>query len=108
MQELVTEVWADRREKSAHHVGDLAWGTYQHVGRESEWKRHLWLDGSRCVAWAWLDRPSDLTFEVQPHSGLHDVVLDWFESEAEGDEQLSVWTQDDDTDAVNAVERRGY
>jgi GNAT superfamily N-acetyltransferase len=108
MQELVAEVWADRREKSAHHVGDLAWWTYQHTGRESEWKRRLWFDGSRCVAWTWLDRPADLAFEVQPHAGLHDVVFDWFESEAEGDEQLSVWVQDDDADAVHSLERRGY
>jgi ribosomal protein S18 acetylase RimI-like enzyme len=108
MQELVAEVWADRREKSAHHVGDLAWWTYQHVGREREWRRQLWLDGTRCVAWAWLDGPAELTFEVQPHSGLHDVVLDWFESEAEGDGPLAVWALGDDADAIAVLERRGF
>lgn len=108
MQGLVAEVWADRREKSAHHIGDLAWGTYQHVGREADWKRQLWLDGERCVAWAWIDRPAELTFEVQPQSRLHDAVLDWFEAEAEGDGPLSVWVQDDDFEARGVLERREY
>jgi ribosomal protein S18 acetylase RimI-like enzyme len=108
MQELVGAVWADRREKSMHHVGDLAWGTYQHVGREDDWKRHLWLEGALCIAWAWLDRPAEVTFEVRPASGLQDRVLDWFEAEAEGEGPLSVWALDDDPEAVGALERRGY
>lgn len=108
MQDLVGEVWADRREKSAHHIGDLAWWTYQHVGREGDWKRQLWLDGERCVAWAWIDRSAELTFEVQPQSRLHDAVLDWFEAEAEGDGPLSVWVQDDAAEALGVLERRGY
>ncbi len=108
MQELVAAAWADRREKSPHHVGDLAWGTYQHVGRDSDWKRRLWLDGSRCVAWAWLDRPAELTFAIRPGSTIHELVIDWFESEAEGDGPLSVWVQDDDADARDVLERRGY
>jgi GNAT superfamily N-acetyltransferase len=108
MQELVAEVWAERREKSAHHIGDLAWGTYQHVGREAEWKRRLWVDGGRCVAWAWVDRPAELTFEVLPRAGLHPTVLDWFEADAEGDGPLSVWAQDDDADAIGALQDRGY
>ena len=108
MQELVGALWADRREKSMYHVGDLAWWTYQHVGREDDWKRHLWLEGARCVAWAWLDRPAELSFEVRPNSELHDRVLDWFEAEAEGERPFSVWAQDDDPETVGVLERRGY
>ena len=108
MQELVAAVWADRREKSPHHVGDLAWWTYQHLGRDSDWKRHLWLEDARCVAWAWLDRPAELTLEVRPNSRLHETVLDWFEAEAEGDGPLAVWALDDDAAAVSALKRRGY
>ena len=108
MQELVAALWADRRERSPHHVGDLAWGTYQHVGRESEWKRHLWFDGSSCIAWAWLDRPAELTFAVHPDLKVHDLVLDWFEREAEGDQPSAVWVKDDDSEACEALERRGY
>jgi GNAT superfamily N-acetyltransferase len=108
MQELVAALWADRRERSPHHVGDLAWWAHQHVGRESEWKRHLWLDESRCVAWAWLDRPAELTFAVRPGLSVHDLVLDWFEGEAEGEEPLAVWVQDDDNEACDALGRRGY
>jgi GNAT superfamily N-acetyltransferase len=108
MQELVASVWADRREKSPHHVGDLAWWTSQHVGRDGDWRRRLWLDGSRCLAWAWLDRPAELTFAVRPDVKIHDQVIEWFESEAEGDGPLSVWVQDDDTHACDVLERCGY
>jgi ribosomal protein S18 acetylase RimI-like enzyme len=108
MQDLVAAVWADRREKSPHHVGDLAWWAHQHVGRDSEWNRRLWLEGSQCVAWAWLDRPAELTFAVHPDVPAHDPLLDWFEREAEGDAPLSVWTQNDDADACEVLERRGY
>ena len=32
-------------------VGELAWGTRQHVGGEPESRRRLWLDGGRVVAY---------------------------------------------------------
>lgn len=108
MQELVAAVWADRREKAPHHIGDLAWWAHQHLGRDSDWKRRLWLEDERCIAWAWLDRPAELTLEVRPNSGLHETVLDWFEAEAEGDDRLAVWALDDDAAAVSVLERRGY
>ena len=108
MQGLVADVWADRREKSPHHIGDLAWWAYQHLGRDSDWKRHLWLEDARCIAWAWLDRPAELTLEVRQSSRLHETVLDWFEAEAEGDGPLAVWALDDDEPVLSALERRGY
>src|ERR687888_1407578 len=98
MQTLQQELWALDGERTHAHVGDLAWWATMHVGREGEWKRHLWHDGDRCVAWAWLDRPASLDYEVhREHRGaaLHEEVLAWFESEAEAD-ALQAWVMDGD------------
>jgi len=91
MQQLTAEVWRLRREKSAHHVGDLAWGSYQHVGREQDRQRRVWLEGQCCVAWAWVARPAELTYEVHPDyrgAGLHDGVLEWFAGASAGEHHV--------------------
>jgi ribosomal protein S18 acetylase RimI-like enzyme len=111
MQALQQELWAIEGKRTHAHVGDLAWWATQHVGREAEWKRRLWLDGDRCVAWAWLDRPASLDYEVHPeHRGgaLHGDVLDWFESAAEGDGRLTAWCMDGDGVSLELLTRRGY
>jgi ribosomal protein S18 acetylase RimI-like enzyme len=84
MQSLQQELWALEGPNVATHVGDLAWRLAR---EELAWKRHLWLDGDRCVAWAWVERPATLDYEVHPEhrEALQGDVLDWFESEAEGD-----------------------
>jgi hypothetical protein len=41
MQQLVQDVWALRGPDSAHHIGDLAWQRFQHVGREPLWRTQL-------------------------------------------------------------------
>jgi ribosomal protein S18 acetylase RimI-like enzyme len=84
MQALQQELWALEGPDVATHVGDLAW----RLTREDlAWKRHLWFDGDRCVAWAWLERPATLDYEVHRYQreALQHEVLGWFESEAEGD-----------------------
>jgi ribosomal protein S18 acetylase RimI-like enzyme len=99
MQSLQQELWALEGPDVATHVGDLAW----RLSREDlAWKRRLWFDGERCVAWAWLERPATLDHEVHPEhrDALQREVLDWFEAEAEGDvltayalepNRLAVW-----------------
>jgi hypothetical protein len=47
MQSLQQELWMLEGPRVHAHVGDLAWWTTMHVGREGEWKRRLWLDGDR-------------------------------------------------------------
>jgi ribosomal protein S18 acetylase RimI-like enzyme len=110
MQSLQQELWALEGERTHAHVGDLAWWTTMHIGREPEWNRRLWLEGDRCVAWAWLDRPASLDYEVQAsHRGgtLHDDVLDWFEDVAEGP-SLQAWAMDGDDDSRELLTRRGF
>ena len=84
MQSLQQELWAREGPRVATHVGDLAWRLHR---EDLAWKRQLWFDGERCVAWAWLERPASLDYEVHPdvREALHRNVLGWFESEAEGD-----------------------
>jgi len=111
MQALQQELWALESERTQAHVGDLAWGATQHVGREREWNRRLWFDGDRCVAWAWLKRPASFDYEVhRDHRGgpLHKEVLDWFESEAQGDEPLHAFVMEGDVTSRELFERRGF
>ena len=44
MQGLVQEAWRLVGPTNERHVGDVAWGAFQHVGREPEWERRLWFD----------------------------------------------------------------
>jgi GNAT superfamily N-acetyltransferase len=110
MQSLQQELWALDGERTQTHVGDLAWWATMHAGREHEWKRRLWLDGERCVAWGWLHRPASLDYEVHvDHRGgaVHEAVLDWFEAEAEGS-PLQAWAMDGDEWAHDVLARRGF
>lgn len=107
MQSLQQALWALEAERTQTHVGDLAWWASMHAGREDEWKRRLWLDGGRCVAWAWLHRPASLDYEVHvDHRGdaVHEEVLDWFEAEAEG-RSLQAWAMDGEDEVL---QRRGF
>jgi GNAT superfamily N-acetyltransferase len=81
MQSLQQELWRLEGPRVQTHVGDLAWWGHRRSPR-----RRLWLDGARCVAWAWLTPPSMLDHEVHPdHRGgaIHRELVEWFEREAE-------------------------
>lgn len=108
MQRLAQEVWRLNSTLTEATVGELAWSTRQHVGRESEWKRRLWIDGDEVVAWGWISLPCSLEWQVHPaESALIEDVLDWFEVEAdEGQLVTSVRAEDDR--AIDALQRRGY
>jgi ribosomal protein S18 acetylase RimI-like enzyme len=108
MQALVQRAWRLVGPKTVRHVGDVAWGTYQHAGREHEWARRLWFDGSELVAWGWLRRPeSRLAWQLDPRRPeLLEPVLDWFESEAEG--ELVTFAVADDAPARETLAARGY
>jgi hypothetical protein len=111
MQGLQQELWALEGPRVLTHVGDLAWWATMHLGREQEWKRHVWLDGDRCVAWAWLRRPSSLDYEVHPdHSRgpVHEEILSWFESEADGSGPLSTLALEGDRDRLDVLADRAY
>jgi ribosomal protein S18 acetylase RimI-like enzyme len=60
-------------DRAPWHVGDIAWGMFQHAGREHEWEVRTW--GER--AWSWLRLDSGtLDFDVHAeHAGLLDEIL---------------------------------
>ncbi len=110
MQALQQEVWAVDRERTHAHVGDLAWMTTS-VQRAEEWTRRLWLDGGRCVAWAWIAGGTRLDHEVHPDlrgGPLHEEVLDWFETAATADAAWTAWVVEGDPVTVPLLERRGF
>jgi GNAT superfamily N-acetyltransferase len=81
MQELTQRLWTP---VSQWHIGDLAWGRFQHLGREREWPTRLWCDrDDTVVAWGWAELPDFLSLQVDPaHPELADEVLTWFASVA--------------------------
>jgi ribosomal protein S18 acetylase RimI-like enzyme len=108
MQRLVQDAWALVGPKNERHVGDVAWAATQHAGREPEWRRQLWEDDGRLVAYGWLFRPRTLDWQLDPRRPelLHDV-LDWFEAAAE-EEPLETSALADDEAAIEILRSRGY
>ncbi|MDQ2966992.1 MAG: GNAT family N-acetyltransferase [Actinomycetota bacterium] len=108
MQALQQELWALEGPRVLTHAGDLAW--WLHRGPEEDWRRRLWLDGDRCVAWAWLWPPASLDSEVhRDHRGgaLHREVLAWFESSTDSD-ALGTYALESDDDCLAILGECGY
>jgi len=109
MQALQQELSALEGPRVLTHVGDLAW--WLHRGPAEDWNRRLWVDGDRCVAWAWLWPPAALDYEVHPeHRGgsVEQEVLEWFESEAGGTDALTTFVLERDADRLAFLAGRGY
>ncbi|MEV0198254.1 GNAT family N-acetyltransferase [Nonomuraea sp. NPDC050691] len=88
MQELCSRLWSPR---SRWHVGDLAWGRFQHTGREHEWPTRLWRAGGRTLAWGWVQPPGSLDLAVDPaRPELAGEVLEWFAGLVPGERSVTV------------------
>jgi ribosomal protein S18 acetylase RimI-like enzyme len=74
MQRLAVEQRRVLGPRAPWHVGDIAWGLWQHEGREHEWEFRHWDD----QAWAWLRLDTGLLdYDVHPdHPELIDAILD--------------------------------
>jgi ribosomal protein S18 acetylase RimI-like enzyme len=109
MQEVVSASWRTEKPLVRFHVGDLAWGFYQHTGREDEWRIRLWetLDGE-AVAWAWLRLPNDAELHVRPdlRRDVIPEIVEWLAAQAAGQLRVSVLDRDDLT--VNALLAEGF
>lgn len=83
MQRLTARLWTPA---AAFHVGDLAWGRFQHVRPDADRPTALWWDRDEVVAWAWLEPPGELQFQVDPdYFHLVDALLAWGEEQATGE-----------------------
>ncbi|MEV0597341.1 GNAT family N-acetyltransferase [Nonomuraea cavernae] len=105
MQELSSRIWSPA---SRWHAGELAWGRFQHTGREAEWPTRLWRAGDTTVAWGWIKLPGHLDLAVDPaRAHLADEVLAWFAETAPG-VRRSVSVLDSETHLWPALRRAGY
>jgi len=74
MQRLAVEQRRLLGPRAQWHVGDIAWGRWQHEGREHEWELRQWDD--RAWSWLRLDRGT-LDCDVhRDHWELLDEILD--------------------------------
>ncbi|MEW9552790.1 GNAT family N-acetyltransferase [Nonomuraea sp. NPDC050783] len=105
LQELASGLWSWA---SQYHVGDLAWGRRQHLGREVEWPTALWEEDGRVVAWAWVQQPGFLSLQADPaRPELVDAALAWARATATG-ESLTVLVLEHEKHVVAGLERHGY
>ena len=104
MQALQQDLWALEGPFVQTHVGDLAWWLHR-----TPLRRQLWLDGERCVAWAWVNDSRTLDYEVhREHRGgeLHHEVLEWFESEVDG--PSATYAMETDAQWLELLASAGY
>lgn len=104
MQELTQRLWTP---SSQWHIGDLAWGRYQHTGREQEWPTRLWINADKNIsAWGWIELPDHQSLLVDPaEPGLADEVLAWFDTVAGPGERSANVAEGVE---LAALERHGY
>jgi ribosomal protein S18 acetylase RimI-like enzyme len=104
MQAVTAEAWRLEGPFAPAHVGDLAWGRYQHAGREHEWRVRLWQRDGRDVGWAWVRVPDSVLISCllpAVREVLVDELLEWAEARV-------VEVQSTDPVSRSALERRGY
>lgn len=101
MQDLASRLWFPG---ARWHVGDLAWGLRQHVGREHEWPTKVWRSDGRVVAWGWAELPGHLNLQAVDEHWAGEV-LDWF---GEITEPAGVVVSSAEPHLVRAVEARGF
>jgi ribosomal protein S18 acetylase RimI-like enzyme len=105
MQALAQELWRLAPERVETTAQALAWAS---AVDDQAWKRRLWLDDDRVLAWAWLFPPDELDWQAHPsRPGLVDEALDWFESIA-APGALRTWARAGDAAALEGLARRGY
>lgn len=105
MQRLCERIWWTG---SSWHVGDLAWGRYQHIGREPEWPTALWERDGEVLAWAWVRLPGHLDLAVDPgYPHLADEIMAWFPTVVTADD-LSADAMSREPHLIDAFLRAGF
>jgi len=108
MQRLVQEAWAVVGPKNERHVGDVAWAHTHIPDRQHTFRRRLWEEDRRVVAYGWLFRPQTLDWQVDPaRPELVDTVHECFEGEAEAN-VVETSALAEDESAIAVLRARGY
>jgi ribosomal protein S18 acetylase RimI-like enzyme len=102
MQRLAVEQGRLLGARAPWHVGDLAWGTRQHPGREHEWRIRLWVEDGRTVAWSWLRESGLLDHDLDPE---HQHLLDEILREPQANAACAF---EDDAEGRRALARHGF
>ena len=105
MQRLCERIWS---RGTGWHIGDMAWGRFQHIGREPEWPTAIWERDGEVLAWAWVRLPGHLDLAVDPaYPDLAAEVMDWFPTVATSDE-LAAGALSNDTHLIAAFRAAGF
>ncbi|MFI0349512.1 GNAT family N-acetyltransferase [Actinomadura sp. 9N407] len=102
------------------HIGELVWYRYatlppaapgrapEDLDRDPSLPTALWERDGEIAAWAWVDRPAELSLHHDPaYPELVDEILRWFDETAQGDRR-TVTVLDAETDLIDALRRHGY
>jgi ribosomal protein S18 acetylase RimI-like enzyme len=107
LQRLVQDAWAAAGPQE-RHIGDVAWAESHIPGRAATFRRRLWEEDGRVVAWGWIFLPDTLDWQVDPaRPELVDEVHAWFESEVDA-RTLTTSALASHAPAVAAIRARGY
>jgi ribosomal protein S18 acetylase RimI-like enzyme len=105
MQSLCEAIWWAG---SSWHIGDIAWGRRQHIGRDAEWRTAVWEREGEVLAWAWVRLPDHLDLAVHPeHPELAAEVVDWFREVAVADD-LVAYAMDTEPHIIAAFAAAGF
>ena len=105
MQSLCQAIWWAG---SSWHIGDIAWGRRQHIGRDPEWRSAVWEREGEVLAWAWVRLPDHLDLAVHPeHPELGAEVVEWFREVAVADD-LVAYAMDTEPHIIAAFAAAGF
>src|SRR5215467_4887042 len=105
MQRLCERIWWTG---SGWHIGDMAWGRFQHIGREPEWPTALWERDGEVLAWAWVRLPGHLDLAVDPaYPDLAREVVEWFPTVATADD-LTADAMSREPHLIDALRAAGF
>lgn len=105
MQALTQRVWSP---SARWHVGDVAWERFSTAPSRSRWRTALWSEDGRCVAWAWVELPGELSLVAESgRTGLVADVVGWA-AEVTGDGDTSCTVLETELHLIEGLVDAGF